>query len=205
MYHIKQPTESQIEVKKSRFIGILLPVSEETQIREHINAIRRQYPGARHYCYGAIIEGNNRSNDDGEPSSTAGKPILEALKSRELDNVLCVVVRYFGGTLLGTAGLIRAYGQCASLAIDQAILTVPTEVLTCCLSVDYSLTSKAENLLQSQAVILDRQYGEKVTYIFASRRDLSELIHNSIGYNVGMEILKSEIMDLEPETEEAGF
>ena len=130
MYHIKERTESQIEVKKSRFIGILLPLSDEGQIREHLNAIRKQYPGARHYCYGAVVEGNNRSNDDGEPSSTAGKPILEALKNRDLDNVLCVVVRYFGGTLLGTAGLIRAYGQCASQAIDKAVLTVPTEVLT---------------------------------------------------------------------------
>ena len=202
MYHIKERTESQIEVKKSRFIGILLPVSDEGQIREHLNAIRRQFPGARHYCYGAVIEGNNRSNDDGEPASTAGKPILEALKNRDLDNVLCVVVRYFGGTLLGTAGLIKAYGQCASLAIDQAVLTVPTEVLTCYMSVDYSLTSKAEHLLQNNAEILERQYGEKMTYIFASRRDLSELIHSSIGYNVDVEILRSEIRDLDAEPEE---
>ncbi|MBO4218328.1 MAG: YigZ family protein [Erysipelotrichaceae bacterium] len=202
MYHIKERTESQIEVKKSRFIGILLPVSDEGQIREHLNAIRRQFPGARHYCYGAVIEGNNRSNDDGEPASTAGKPILEALKNRDLDNVLCVVVRYFGGTLLGTAGLIKAYGQCASLAIDQAVLTVPTEVLTCYMSVDYSLTSKAEHLLQNNAEILERQYGEKMTYIFASLRDLSELIHSSIGYNVDVEILRSEIRDLDAEPEE---
>ena len=197
MYHIKERTESQIEVKKSRFIGILIPVSQEQQIREHLAAIRRQYPGARHYCYGAIINGNNRSNDDGEPASTAGKPILETLKNHELDNVLCVVVRYFGGTLLGTAGLIRAYGQCASEAVEKAVLTVPTEVMTCYLKVDYSLTSKAEYLLQSQAVILERQFTDKAVYIFSSQQDLTEMIHNNIGHQAEVSLLKREIIDME--------
>ena len=197
MYHIKETTESQIEVKKSRFIAILMPVSQEQQIREHLTAIRRKYPGARHYCYGAIIEGSNRSNDDGEPASTAGKPILEALKKHELDNVLCVVVRYFGGTLLGTAGLIKAYGQSASLAAEKAVLTVPTEVMTCYLKIDYSLTSKAEHLLQSQGVILERQYGDQAVYIFSSQKDLTDTIHNTLSPQAEVSLLKREVIDME--------
>ncbi|MBR5048910.1 MAG: YigZ family protein, partial [Erysipelotrichaceae bacterium] len=133
--------------------------------------------------------------------STAGKPILEALKNRDLDNVLCVVVRYFGGTLLGTAGLIKAYGQCASLAADNAILTVPTEVLTCALTVDYSLNSRAEQLLQKHAEILDRQYGEKVTYVFSAVTDLNELIRNNVSYEAETALLKKEIRDMEIDRE----
>lgn len=196
MYHIREKTSSYLEVKKSKFIGILIPIDDEKRLKEHLNQLKKEYPAATHYCYGAIIGQANRSNDDGEPASTAGKPILEALKNHDLDNVLCVVVRYFGGTLLGTAGLIKAYGQAATLAIEQAQLLTPTLVNTYRITVDYSLTSPLEHLLQNHAVILDRQYGEKMTYIYSCRDDLTELLAGNVGYDVRPELIRTEIIDM---------
>jgi uncharacterized YigZ family protein len=106
----------------SRFIGIAAPVTSQDEIKSLLEEHRKSYHDARHHCYAWMIghERNNyRTNDDGEPSGTAGKPILGQINSKELTNILIVVIRYFGGTLLGTSGLINAYRSAAAEAINN--------------------------------------------------------------------------------------
>lgn len=120
---IAAPAEGIFKDKGSRFISYLFPVEDEEQIKEILQKIRKEHHSARHYCYAWRLgkeEPRFRANDDGEPSSSAGKPILGQLLHFDITNVLCVVVRYFGGILLGVPGLIHAYRQAALDAILHA-------------------------------------------------------------------------------------
>lgn len=172
MYHLKERITVELEIKKSRFIGILLPVNDEKQVKDLLSAIKKQYPNATHYCTALSINNKQRSNDDGEPSGTAGLPMLECLRHKQLDNVLAVVVRYFGGTLLGTGGLVRAYQQAVNQAIEQATLTKPLEKQKYQIVVPYSLTNKVETILSNQ-IIISKDYQEDVTYVFLTDSDIS--------------------------------
>ena len=122
---IKHPSEGLYKEKGSKFLAFAFPVSTEEDIRQRLADLRKQYHDARHHCYAWRLgpeKDRFRVNDDGEPSGSAGKPILGQIHSRDLSEVLVVVVRYFGGTLLGVGGLIRAYRAAASDALDQNTL-----------------------------------------------------------------------------------
>ncbi|MDA8226640.1 MAG: YigZ family protein [Desulfitobacterium hafniense] len=108
-------------IDKSRFIGIVCPVTDVEEVEIQLLSIKEKYPNARHYCYAyRLYDGHlEKSTDDGEPQGTGGRPILEILQHRKVWNVLVVVVRYFGGILLGTGGLTRAYGGTARQVIDK--------------------------------------------------------------------------------------
>ena len=173
MYHIKNEVISEIEIKKSKFFGILSPASSIEEAREILSDVRKRYPNATHYCTAMIFGNIQRSNDDGEPSGTAGLPMLECLRHKELGNVVMIVVRYFGGTLLGTGGLVKAYQQSTLSAIALATLTIPVETGQYEITVPYDLISRVENLLQKQAVIIDRQYHEQITFVYQSENDLA--------------------------------
>src|SRR4051812_48659133 len=111
----------EIEIKRSRFLCALAPVTSEEAAREFIAARRRADPQARHHCHAFVLGPDGRtqrSSDDGEPAGTAGTPMLEVLRRRELTDTVAVVTRYFGGVLLGAGGLIRAYGQSVSDALE---------------------------------------------------------------------------------------
>lgn len=196
MYHVKEKTIAQIEVKKSKFICILLPLNDEKKIKEEIKQIKKDYPKATHYCYGSIISNTSRSNDDGEPASTAGKPIVECLKNNNLDNVLAVVVRYFGGTLLGTAGLIKAYGGVCSLTIDQATLTYPLELNEYKLIVDYSFTNKIEFILKNNTHNFQRDYQQQAIYTFNSEKDITNLITEATCGKYKPQFIKKTIIEI---------
>ncbi len=120
---IAQPSEGLFKEKGSRFLSFAYPVSNEEEIKTILANIRKEHYSARHCCYAWSLGTENqryRANDDGEPSGTAGRPIYGQIISNNLTNILIVVVRYFGGTLLGVSGLIRAYKQAASEAINIA-------------------------------------------------------------------------------------
>ena len=111
----------EYEEKRSRFIGELFPVSDEAQAKELIAQVRKKYPDARHHCWAWVLpDGGCRWSDDGEPGGTAGGPMAAVLKGADLYGALCVVTRYFGGTLLGSGGLVRAYSRAAALALADA-------------------------------------------------------------------------------------
>lgn len=120
---IKQTSEGLYKEKGSKFITYAYPVTSEIEIKTHIASLKKQYYDARHHCYAYMLGADKkeyRANDDGEPSSTAGKPILGQILSSDLTNILIVVIRYFGGTKLGVSGLIRAYKTAAADAISNA-------------------------------------------------------------------------------------
>jgi len=126
---IADKSEGFFKDKGSRFFAYAFPVNTEEETKEIINQIRKEHHTARHHCYAwriGIKEISFRANDDGEPSSTAGKPILGQLIKFDLTNVLLVVVRYFGGTLLGTGGLIQAYRSAAADALSHARIVIQT-------------------------------------------------------------------------------
>ncbi|MGC9354952.1 MAG: IMPACT family protein, partial [Mariniphaga sp.] len=120
---IKEKSKGLFKDRGSKFLSYAFPVETEDEIKEILNQVKKEHHSARHHCYAWRLgteEITFRANDDGEPSSTAGKPILGQLLSFELTNTLIIVVRYFGGTLLGTSGLINAYRTAAAEAIKNA-------------------------------------------------------------------------------------
>ncbi len=119
---IKEPIEVEIEIKKSKFITFLFPINDETTVTALINDIKSKHPKANHCCTAYIISKFNvaRFDDDHEPLHTAGKPMLNVLTQQDVDQVLAVTVRYFGGIKLGTGGLIRAYTKGVALALSKA-------------------------------------------------------------------------------------
>jgi uncharacterized YigZ family protein len=137
---IESPSEAIFKDRGSKFFGYAFPVSNEEEIKEHLQQLKKLHPSSRHVCYAFRINPMNeywRANDDGEPSSSAGKPILGQLRSMELQNTLVAVVRYFGGTLLGVPGLINAYKTAAYEALNGATKIEKTITETIELKVGY--------------------------------------------------------------------
>lgn len=135
--------------KKSRFIGYVKPVKTQQEATQFIDLIKTKHWDARHNVYAYIIRENNiqRSSDDGEPSGTAGVPVLDVLLKANLCDVCVVVTRYFGGTLLGTGGLIRAYSHACQLAVDAGNIITMADCSVINISVDYSFYEKLNSLL----------------------------------------------------------
>ena len=111
----------EYEEKRSRFIGEIFPAADEAEARSLIEKVRKTYPDARHHCWAWVLpDGSYRWSDDGEPGGTAGAPMLDILRSGDVRGAVCVVTRYFGGTLLGSGGLVRAYSKAAAAALADA-------------------------------------------------------------------------------------
>jgi uncharacterized YigZ family protein len=126
---VKSPTTGIYKEKGSKFIAYVYPVYSEEEVKEKLEEVKKLEHSARHHCYAYILNPDKsaqRANDDGEPSSTAGKPILGQILSKDLTNILIVVVRYFGGVKLGVPGLIRSYKIAASQAILEATIIIKT-------------------------------------------------------------------------------
>jgi len=120
---VYKPGTGEIVEKKSRFIANVYNIENEQQVSSYIKAIKKEHWDARHNCYAFVIGDNNeiqRCSDDGEPTGTAGKPILEVILRSEIHNCLIIVTRYFGGTLLGTGGLVRAYGKASKIGLENS-------------------------------------------------------------------------------------
>ena len=120
MFGITEKVTCEIEIKKSRFITCLIPVTDSSDVKEKIEQIKKEYPGATHYCYAYILLHDKRCSDDGEPSKTAGQPILNVLEKHHLYYILAIVIRYFGGIKLGAGGLVRAYSNATIQGVNQA-------------------------------------------------------------------------------------
>ena len=166
---ISDRATAEIEEKKSRFIAIALPVSNEKEALAVIAMVKAEYKNARHYVYAWSIEGNNnntRCSDDGEPSRTAGAPVLDLIKNSGLKDIIIIVVRYFGGTLLGSGGLIRAYTGSAQLVLEQCQKAEKIPAIKVMLSFDYSVIKRVDRLLRGFSIdICERVFQDKVSYI----------------------------------------
>ena len=151
---LNAPSEGIYKEKGSKFLAYAYPVLTEDEIKEHIAELKKRYHDARHHCYAwklGMDENRYRMNDDGEPSGTAGKPIYGQILSYELTNVLVVVVRYFGGTKLGTSGLIHAYKTATKDAFDNAEIVEKTvnDIIT--ISFDYAAMNDVMRIVKEEA------------------------------------------------------
>lgn len=141
---LAKASETKLEAKKSVFIGRAIPVTTVEEVEAHIQACRQEFPDARHIVYAWRIGSDGRTflqryTDDGEPKGTAGLPVLDVLAKPDITDALILVVRYFGGILLGTGGLVRAYGTCASEAVQEAGLVRMTQLVRYELTLPYSV------------------------------------------------------------------
>lgn len=164
--------EGEIIEKKSRFIATVRPVESEEEALAFIEEMRKKYWDARHNCYAYIIKGEGatptaRCSDDGEPSQTAGKPMLDVLMGEELIDVCAVVTRYFGGTLLGTGGLVRAYSGAVKEGLANAQILEKKQGVRMEVTTDYNGVGKIQYLAAQEGIdTLDSQYTDKVVFIF---------------------------------------
>ena len=175
IFIIKEGGQGEIVEKKSRFIATVLPIDTEEEALQYIEKIKKKYWDARHNCFAFVIGSNNeiqRFSDDGEPQGTAGKPILETLLNENLHNTLIVVTRYFGGTLLGTGGLVRAYGQSSKEGIRNSVIQKVCEGISFKLTVDYNSIGKIKYIM-GQMGITDAQeeYGQNVVLSILMKKD----------------------------------
>lgn len=180
-YTLAKETSVEIEIKKSKFIGYLKGTASEAEAVEYIAAIKKRHREATHHCSAFRIAGQvplERYDDDGEPSKTAGLPMLSVLQGRELWNVTAVVVRYFGGTLLGTGGLTRAYSEAVreSLADNPSVYRQLFVVLA--LECPYNWNDKVSYELERQSISIGPiDYSDKVKYqLFVEKEKAADFI-----------------------------
>ncbi|MCK8625048.1 YigZ family protein [Apilactobacillus sp. M161] len=181
---IKKSGSHEIIIKKSQFICNIARIKDEAEANDFIDNIKEQHKKATHNCYAYIIGKDDhiqRASDNGEPTGTAGLPILEAIKLNELHNIVAVVTRYFGGIKLGAGGLIRAYSNATSSTIDNLgivnkILQTQIDIL-----VDYSLFDKLNYYLSENNInVIDTTYTSKVTISVSVDKEKIESFQNSI-------------------------
>lgn len=154
---------SEIIIKNSRFITVLVKIDDNTDIEKILSDIKIKYPKATHYCYGYITENYKKSSDDGEPGGTAGIPILSLLEKENIINVLAVVVRYFGGIKLGAGGLVRAYTKSVKEAINTVELVELIPGYEVSITFNYDKQKDIDYLLGNYEII-NKEYLDKVIY-----------------------------------------
>lgn len=166
---IEKENSAEIVEKKSRFIANIYNVESKEEAEEKIKQIKKKYYDAKHHCFAfSIIEENGitqKSSDDGEPSGTAGAPILNIIKSNNLQNVVIIVTRYFGGILLGTGGLTRAYSEAAGKVVEQSELIQKEPGMEVELEIDYNDNEKFKYYCQKNNInIIKIEYTENILY-----------------------------------------
>ena len=164
MKSIQKEITSEIIINKSKFITILTNINDIDKVKEKLEEIKKQYKDATHYCYAYIINNHERCSDNGEPSGTAGMPILNVLKQNDLTNILCVVIRYFGGIKLGAGGLIRAYSTSASVALNKATITNIVNGYNITIEFSYNNIKQIDYLLKN--IDIKKDYQTNITYNF---------------------------------------
>ena len=192
---VAAPAEGYINEKKSKFFSFIYPVSDVDEVKRILDELRQKYYDARHVCWAYMLGWKReefRANDDGEPSGTAGRPILGQINSAELTDVLIAVVRYFGGTLLGTGGLIKAYKEAAAEAIANAKVVERTLNDYIDIHFEYPLLNEVMRLLKQFGYVeWTQEFGESCRMRLQVRRSLSEQLREMVASIYGVEIIKS--------------
>ena len=155
-------SSNTIIIKNSKFICLLYNVDSKNRINELIDKVKIDYPNATHYCYAYILDNDKHESDDGEPSGTAGIPMLQVLEKNNLNHVLCIVVRYFGKIKLGAGGLVRAYTKSVVECLKNNIIEL-TKGFEINITFSYDNLKKIDYLLKDN-VILDKFFDEDITY-----------------------------------------
>lgn len=177
---IEKKSEGTFRDRGSKFIGLAFPVSTEKEVKEILTELKKNHPSANHYCFAYRLgadKQNYRANDDGEPAGSAGRPILGQLQSKDLTDVLIVVVRYFGGTLLGVPGLINAYKQAAVEAIKSSTIVEKHILFNYMLDFSFDRINYAMRLLkENECKIISQTFTETCQIQFKIRKkDITKL------------------------------
>ena len=184
MKKLLSPEEGIYIEKKSKFICHLFKVSDTDQIQEIIRSEKKKYFDARHHCYAYILGDDGKDykcSDDGEPSGTAGKPMLEILQREGLTDILCVVTRYFGGTLLGTGWLVRAYSESLKDAIGNSSFELESEAVITEYRYSYNFDAKIASFLREKDVkVISTEYTDSVILKIAVPLDTNEEINSQL-------------------------
>ncbi len=176
---VKQPGEAELVIKRSRFIGRCFPVADEQEALRLLEQVRRQHWDATHNCYAYSVGVSGacaRYSDDGEPSGTAGLPMMEALRRSGVTDALVVVTRYFGGILLGAGGLVRAYSAAAAAAVRSAGEVEMRECVRLSLETPYPLWGRVEPLLRERAQLDEVRYEAAVHAVAWVRQEQSDAL-----------------------------
>lgn len=181
---VKEFGSAEIVEKKSRFIANVKPILSEDEAAAYIEEIKKKYWDARHNCYAYQLGERNqvqRYSDDGEPGGTAGMPILDVLRGRDIKNSIVVVTRYFGGTLLGTGGLVRAYSSAAKAGLEAAGLIERIPHKRQYFTVDYTMAGKVQyEVLNGGHILEDTVYTDKVEFVVLSERGKENKLRENI-------------------------
>ena len=165
--YFQHEENNTIIIEKSRFICYMKRVTSEEEYREYLASIRKKHYDATHVCSAMICDNIQRSSDDGEPSGTAGAPILNVLKKNDLNQMCALVVRYFGGVKLGAGGLIRAYTNAVSECVKKAVIVEEYRYPLYELKLSYEAANRIDNYLRKNTILDDVRYDEEVCFIFA--------------------------------------
>ena len=195
MYTISNNIKHEIIINKSRFIALLYKVKSEEEVKIYLNKIKTEYKDATHYCFSYIIDNTKRFNDDGEPGGTAGMPILNVLENNNLNYVLCVVVRYFGGIKLGAGGLVRAYSKSASEALNKIKLNKLEIGKIITIKFNYDKQKLIDNLLK-EIIITEKEFNDIITYKFyITNNEYENIKEGLINNSVNIETIDNEIIE----------
>lgn len=177
---IHKEGRDEIIINKSKFIGTACPVQTEEEALEFIDKIKKEFKDATHNVYAYVIGENSniqRYSDDGEPSGTAGMPVLNVIKQENLKNAAVVVTRYFGGVLLGAGGLVRAYTKGAKIALDSGIIVDKNLFYDVSFKIDYTLLGKMDNeLLKNNTIVVDKIYEDQVLFKLIAETEKLEYV-----------------------------
>ena len=178
MKSIKENITNEIVINKSRFITTLIKINNIDEIKNKLAEIQKTYKDATHYCYAYIINNKEKCSDNGEPSGTAGLPILNVLKQNNLTNILCIVIRYFGGIKLGAGGLIRAYSTSTSEALNK------TKIVNLINGYNLTIEFPYENLKQINYLLknidIKKDYQTNIIYNFNIEENKFKQIENEL-------------------------
>ena len=189
MYTINKCHKYELIIKNSKFIALAYNINNVNNINKVLEDIKLEYPNATHYCYAYNICEYKKANDDGEPSGTAGMPILNVITSNNLTNVLVVVIRYFGGIKLGANGLIRAYTKVSANCIKEADLLELTNGYNIDIFFKYNEVKEIDYLLKD-IKINKKSFDDLINYNLDVSKDfLNIIINNHIDYRINNEIL----------------
>lgn len=188
MKRISNNIENTIIIKNSKFITNLFIIENIEEVNKYLNLIKDKYKDANHNCYAYIVDNIRKCSDDGEPSGTAGIPMMKVLEHKELNNVLVIVTRYFGGIKLGAGGLVRAYTNSVSKALD--IVNIIDTIKGYNIDIIFNFNDiKHIDYLLKDIKILNKEYKDIVKYNLNASNNLLEILkQNNIKYNINKEI-----------------
>ena len=179
MLSIKENVTTELIINKSKFITYLIKIEKIEDINKELNLLKEEYPEATHYCYAYIYGNTKRFYDDGEPAGTAGRPILSVLEQNQLNNILGVVIRYFGGKKLGTGGLIRAYRNSINECLKETKIIKLVDGVKMKIKFKYENQNKIDYLLKDSQII-KKEFDEYIHYTFLINNDNYHNIFNEL-------------------------